>query len=236
MMRTHMKNFMQRGTPLLLGASALALGACATAPEFDGHAPATAADSHEINVVQTGERMEVQVAAGDAMLAPGSRADVSRFAGSYLRWGAGPIVMSTPSGGGNADSAALVAQQIRLALAEDGVPYSAIAGATYDGSGSEQPVVISFTRYEAQAPECAPLWEQDLAHQSNNQPWESFGCATQANLAAMIENPRDLLMARDEEPRDSGRRGAVMNAYRQGQQTHATRSDDERVAVSDALK
>ena len=91
-------------------------------------------------------------------------------------------------------------------------------------------------RFEAQAPECAPLWEQDLAHQSNNQPWASFGCATQANLAAMISDPADLLGPRQEDPRDAARRARVLEAYRQGQQTHANRSDDERVQVSNVAR
>jgi pilus assembly protein CpaD len=222
---------------LLLSASLLAVGACATAPEYGDHAPSSGSDRHRIEVAQTGERMEIVVASGDATLSPASRAHVGDFASSYLRWGAGPIVMSTPSGGDNSDSAGLVAHHIRMALVESGVPYSAVAGSTYDGTGLDSaPVVLNFTRYEARAPDCKPLWSQDLAHQSNNQPYESFGCSTQANLAAMIENPRDLLQPRDEESRDSGRRGAVMNAYRQGGQTHASRSSDERVSISNAVQ
>ena len=222
---------------LLLSASLLAVGACATAPPYGDHAPSSGADRHRIEVAQTGERLEIPVANGETALSFASRAEINRFASSYLRWGAGPIVMSTPSGGENADAAGLVAHHARMALVELGVPYSAVAGSTYDGAGlTNAPVVLNFTRYEARAPDCKPLWSQDLAHQSDNQPYESFGCATQANLAAMIENPRDLLQARDEEPRDSGRRGAVMNAYRQGGQTHATRSSDERVAISNAVQ
>jgi pilus assembly protein CpaD len=96
--------------------------------------------------------------------------------------------------------------------------------------------VLSFARFEAEAPECAPLWEQDLAHQSNNQPWASFGCATNANLAAMIEDPADLLRPRDMDPRDSNRRSTVMEAYREGAQTHAERTSDERVSISNAVQ
>jgi pilus assembly protein CpaD len=121
-------------------------------------------------------------------------------------------------------------------LVEAGVSYAAVAGSTYDATGAgEAPIIVSFARYEARAPECAPLWEQDLAHQSNNQPWESFGCATQANLAAMVEDPADLLRPRASDPRDSGRRDTVMEAYREGDTTHADRSADERVSISNAV-
>ena len=58
----------------------------------------------------------------------------------------------------------------------------------------------------------------------------------QANLAAMIEDPNDLLQPRDMDPRDSGRRDTVMDLYRRGQVTHATRDPDERVTISTAIQ
>ena len=222
---------------LLLGASALTLSACASTPPYEGPPLATPGDRHRINVQQTGERIELPVSAGDVALSPLARGALLDFASSYLRWGHGALILSTPANTNNSDAAALVAHETRLALVESGVPYAAIAGSSYEASGrNDAPLLLSFTRYEAQAPDCRPLWEQDLAHQSNNQPWESFGCSLSANLAAMIEDPHDLIAPRGEEPRDSGRRGTVMNAYRQGQQTHAERSNDERVQISDAVE
>ena len=98
------------------------------------------------------------------------------------------------------------------------------------------PILVSFNRWEARAPECAPLYEQDLAHQSNNQAWSSFGCATNFNLAAMVEDPADLDHPRDAAARDGARRDTVMEAYRDGEQTHAERSNDERVTISNAVQ
>jgi pilus assembly protein CpaD len=216
-----------------------ALGACASVPPppADMRPTPTAADLHRIHVTQTSERLEVPASSGDAMLSPASRAQLRAFAGSYLRYGHGALVLSTPSGGANADQASVLANETRRALVESGVSYAAVAGSSYDASGrSDAPIIVSFARYEAHAPECAPLWEQDLAHQSNNQPWQSFGCATQANLAALVEDPADLLRPRGEDPRDSGRRDTVMDAYRAGESTHAERSAEERIAISNAVQ
>lgn len=219
---------------LLLGLSAL--GACAGVPAPpEGRAVSSAADLHRIEVMQTAQRLELAVAPGDMQLSPEGRAELRALASAYLRFGHGALVLSAPVGGDNADAAALVAHEARMALVDAGVSYAAVAGSTYQGEGAA-PIIVSFARYEAQAPECAPLWTQDLAHQSNNQPWASFGCATQANLAAMIEDPRDLLRPRTEDPRDSGRRTTVFDAYRAGEQTHATRSSDERVSISNAVQ
>ncbi len=223
--------------PLLL-AGLSALGACATLrAEAPGVPTASAADRHAITVEQTAERLEIQVASGASALSAKSRADLSAFAGGYLRYGHGALIMSTPEGSANADAAARLANETRSSLIDAGVSYAAIAPSTYDGSGQgEAPIVVSFARFEARAPECAPLWEQDLAHQSDNQPWESFGCATLANLAALVEDPSDLLHPRAEDPRDSNRRATVFEAYRAGEHTHAERSADERVTISNAVQ
>lgn len=220
---------------LVIGLSALS--ACASVPTPEGPPVASAADRHRIQVTEAAERVEIPVAAGDATLSPGARAQVRNFASGYLRYGHGALIMSTPSNAANSDAASLLANETRMALVEAGVSYVAVAGSTYDAAGAgDAPIVLSFARFEAEAPECAPLWEQDLAHQSNNQPWASFGCATNANLAAMIEDPADLLRPRDMDPRDSNRRSTVMEAYREGAQTHAERTSDERVSISNAVQ
>lgn len=225
---------MKSRMPLLL-LSVSALAACASVPTPEGPLVATAADRHRIEVTQTAERVEIPVNAGDVTLSAESRAHLRTLAGNYLRYGHGALVLSSPSGGANSDAASVLAHETRLTLVDAGVSYAAVAGSTYDGAGAEAPIVVSFARFEAQAPECAPLWQQDLAHQSNNQPWASFGCATQANLAAMVEDPADLMRPRDMDPRDGDRRDTVMDAYRAGNQTHANRSNDERVTISNAV-
>ncbi|MFT3729461.1 MAG: CpaD family pilus assembly protein [Terricaulis sp.] len=221
---------------MLVGLSAL--GACATSvTPPPGPVVATAADQHRIEVTQTTARMEISVAPGNAVLTQKAKDDLGEFASAYLRAGHGALILSTPSGSNNADAASTVAGQARSALVTAGVSYAAVAGSTYDASGQpDAPVIVTFARFEAQAPECAPLYTQDLAHQMDNQPWQSFGCAMQANLAAMVEDPNDLLQPRDMDPRDSGRRDTVMGHYRAGEVTHAARDNDERVTISTAIQ
>ena len=52
----------------------------------------------------------------------------------------------------------------------------------------------------------------------NQPPW-NFGCATQRNLAAMVDNPADLVQPRGETPGLEMRRTAVGAAYQQGKST-----------------
>jgi pilus assembly protein CpaD len=221
---------------LIFGLSAL--GACASVPTPDvsGPAVASAADRHRPVVLPSVERIDIAVSPDETTLSSEERARLRAFASGYLRYGHGALVLETPSGGANSDAASVVAADARRALVDYGVSYAAITGSTRAADGDDAPIILSFARFEAKGPDCAPLWEQDLAHQSNNQPWESFGCATQSNIAALVEDPADLERPRDEAPRDSGRRTTVMDAYREGEPTHAERSNDERVSISDAVQ
>jgi pilus assembly protein CpaD len=228
---------MKSRLPLLL-LTVSALGACAgiPKPDLDRVPTATAADRHEPTAQAAVQSLEIVVAPGQMQLGASERAQLRTFANDYLRYGHGPLALETPSGSANSEAASVVAADTRRALADAGVSYAAIAGSTRDANGEMMPILVSFSRFEAQAPDCAPLWEQDLAHQSNNQTWSSFGCATNFNLAAMVEDPADLDHPRDMAARDSGRRDAVMDAYRAGEQTHAERSNDERVSISNVAQ
>lgn len=217
-----------------------AAGGCSTLPSERSELPTgpSAADRHTISVAETGERLDVPVGADDMTLSHAARNDLVDFARSYARWGHGSLVMSMPSGGGNSDAAARLAQQARIVLADSGVPYLAISGTMYDASGrGDAPILLNFIRFEAQGPECEPLWSQDLARpEGGTGAYESFGCATVSNLAALLEDPHDYLEPRGEEARDAARRAFVLGRYREGQQTHATRTTDERVSISGVIQ
>ena len=231
-----MKTTISAGVKVIAGAAIILTSACATTATPESNT-ATTADRHKIDVTEASERLEIPVTASDTALGVEAGAKVEAFAKLYARQGHGVLVMSAPTGSPNAEAAARVAQETRLRLASAGVPFAAMAASTYDGGEQgAAPIVLSFARFDATAPDCEPLWSQDLAHQSDNQPWNSFGCSQQANLAAMISDPADLLGPRPEDPRDAARRARVLEAYRQGQQTHANRSNDERVQVSDAVR
>lgn len=215
---------------------ALSATACAT-PEMvkQNRALSSSADVHEIKVTQAGQRLEVPVAAGGAMSAE-SMAQVQEFGAGYRAVGHGPLIVSTPSGGANSDAASRMAQATRMALVESGVPFAAIAGATYDAAAAASaPVILSYNRFEAAAPDCAPVWTVNLADTSTNNPPPNFGCSLKANLAVMIADPADLNSPRAIDPRDSARRDVVMDKYRNGEPSGATRSEDEKVVISNAV-
>ena len=86
---------------------------------------------------------------------------------------------------------------------------------------SPAPIRISYPRIHAQVGPCGQ-WPEDIGPSLNrdyfeNQPPWNYGCATQHNLAAEIDNPSDLVQPRDETPAYTMRRTAVLQKYIAGQ-------------------
>ena len=71
----------------------------------------------------------------------------------------------------------------------------------------------------ATAGECGD-WPANIGGSVNsNIDYDNFGCATQANLAAVVANPADLLTPRASAPADQQRRAVVYENYRNGKIT-----------------
>jgi pilus assembly protein CpaD len=101
-------------------------------------------------------------------------------------------------------------------------------------------IKLSYPKIVAEAGPCG-LWPRDLgptfdrAHFENGQYW-NLGCATQRNLAAMVENPSDLVQPRSEAPVYTPRRTTVLEKYRKGESTATTYPDSTKGQISDVGK
>ena len=71
---------------------------------------------------------------------------------------------------------------------------------------------------------------------SENKSYYNFGCATQRNLAAMIDNPADLVQPRSETPAYTARRTEGFEKYRKGNPTATSYPDADKAKLSDAGK
>jgi pilus assembly protein CpaD len=65
------------------------------------------------------------------------------------------------------------------------------------------------------APQC-PDWSKPEADDSDNSPSSNFGCATEANLAAMVANPADLAKGRSSATADGAVLARGVELYRSG--------------------
>jgi pilus assembly protein CpaD len=130
-----------------------------------------------------------------------------------------------PSGTPNERAAGETTHEIQSILTSAGVPPQGIAVRPYRPTDPGQLATIKlvYPRITAEAGPCG-LWPNDLgpadfAAWDSNKPYWNLGCATQRNLAAMIDNPADLVQPRQETPVYTMRRTTVMEKYRSGQST-----------------
>ena len=74
---------------------------------------------------------------------------------------------------------------------------------------------LTIERYVASAPDC-PNWSKTPGNDFGNTLPSDFGCATAADLAAMINDPRDLVAGRDASPAAGDAAIAPLQRYRTG--------------------
>src|SRR5260370_1386826 len=135
------------------------------------------------------------------------------LAQSWLREGTGTIIADVPVGTPNARAAADAFRQVRSLLAAAGVPPRGIVVRRYqpDDLRTFATIRLSYPKISAIAGPCG-LWPEDLGPSIrnpsyfDNKQYYNFGCAYQRNLAAMVENPSDLVQPRSETPASTMRR------------------------------
>lgn len=207
-------------------AAAVVLAACAATPTPLPRAGAVAETV----------RVEMPVDPRDNGLTWAQLELIEALASEYKARGHGPFVISYPQNAGNADAALGAIADVRTALYGHGLDWQRIGGGAYEAGGYVQaPVIFSFTRYRAIAPECDNRW-RDVRNARPGERWGGFGCATEQNLAAMVADPRDLAAPRTFDDPDAARRQTVLDRWRQGQSTTSERSASESGTVSRAVE
>jgi pilus assembly protein CpaD len=170
------------------------------------------------------------------------RADVLAFANSWRREATGGIVIDLPSGTRNEIAAANALHEVRSILVAAGVPPTAVAVRPYRPAdpGKIATMKLNYPTLVAEAGPCG-LWPYDLGptlareHNENIDYW-NLGCASQRNLAAMVENKADLVQPRGEVPPYTGRRTTVLDKYRRGESTATINPDKDQGKISDLGK
>ena len=105
----------------------------------------------------------------------------------------------------------------------------------YDGGGAvDAPVRIRYDHAAVRRVHCAAL-AGNLSISNANEVPDHFGCALNANMAAQVVNPHDLLGPRTQDPADSGRRLFELDLYRKGATTSSAKDAQASGAVSKAV-
>jgi pilus assembly protein CpaD len=228
----------------LLGLS-MALGACKHVTEVVTTAtvPDDYKQRHPIAVTETDRSIVVFVGRGRGGLSATQRADVMSLAQSWLREGTGAISVDVPVKTPNARAAEDSLREIRSTFAAAGVPPRAVNIREYRPEDPRHMAAIrlNYPKISAVAGPCG-LWPEDIGlsiHNKSyfeNKQYYNFGCSNQRNLAAMVDNPSDLVQPRPETPAYTPRRGMALEKYRKGTSTATTYPESDKAKISEVGK
>ncbi|WEK57558.1 MAG: CpaD family pilus assembly protein [Candidatus Brevundimonas phytovorans] len=218
---------MTRSTPTLLSFGAalalagLTLAGCMGGPaSLGGDAPLTPLSRYSLQVEPGLDR--IALAVHETGLSANQQSALGELVSRFALEGAPTLVVEAPAG--DDPVAAQMAWSVKSALVAAGAPDHRIRLVSYAGPDPRAPVLIGFETVRAVVPQCGTAWGS-LGRTGDNQSASNLGCAVNANLAAQIANPRDIVAPRALGPNDAGRRSVVFDDYRKGERTAAQREE-----------
>jgi pilus assembly protein CpaD len=227
-----------------LAGLAFALGACThTDDAVTASVPDDYRQRHPIAIQEADQSIVVFVGRARGGLSASQRADVLGLAQTWLREGTGAIRVDVPVDTPNARTAADSFREIQALLSAAGVPPRGIIVRHYHPEDPRQMAAIrlNYPRISAVAGPCG-LWPEDLGPSIKNKSYSenkshyNFGCAYQRNMAAMVDNPSDLVQPRSETPAYTARRTEAFEKYRKGNPTATSYPDADKAKLSDTGK
>jgi pilus assembly protein CpaD len=223
----------------------MALGACKHSTDVvtTASVPDDYRLRHPIAVQEADRSIVVFVGRGRGGLSAAQRADVMGLAQSWLREGTGVISVDVPVHTPNARAAEDSMREIRSAFAAAGVPPRAVNVRPYRPEDPRHMAAIrlNYPKISAVAGPCG-LWPDDLGPSINNKgyfdnkPYYNFGCSYQRNMAAMVDNPSDLVQPRPETPAYMARRSIGFEKYRKGVTSTTNYPEADKAKLSDTGK
>ena len=224
---------------------AVVLGACTHTDQMATTAsvPDDYKQRHPIAIQETERAVVIFVGHARGGLSASQRADVMGLAQIWLQEGTGAITADMPVGTPNAHAAADSLHEIQALLSAAGVPPRGIVVRNYHPDDPRQMATIrlNYPKISAVAGPCG-LWPEDLGPSIKdksyleNKPYYNFGCSYQRNMAAMIDNPADLVQPRPETPAYTARRSEAFEKYRKGAPTTTTYPEADKAKLSDTGK
>jgi pilus assembly protein CpaD len=230
------------GRILAVVGGAAMLAGCLTSQEAVTPASFDYRLRHPIAIREGAHTMELFIGSARGGLNGEQRADVLAFANRWRREATGGILIDLPSGTRNEVAAAGAVREVRGILSAAGVPSTAVDVRPYRPSDPARlaTVKLNYPTTVAEAGPCG-TWPHDLGptidrEHNENVEYFNLGCATQRNLAAMVDNKADLVQPRGEVPPYTGRRTTMLDKFRRGETTQTVNPDKDQGKISEVGK
>lgn len=214
----------RRARLVALALGTLPLAACGTVDRTvpTSSIPADFHDRHPVVLANAPEDIDIFPVGASGGLDHRSLRTLQVFAAEYRTSGQGSIVLRAPHG--LADDAAVqrTVAEVRRALVGFGVRGNIQIG-FYPVADPRlaAPLHLSYIRLQARVASHCGDWPDDLnagatLHGWENRTYYNLGCATTQTLAAQIDDPRDVLGGRAEDPSDVQLRTRAIGLLRGG--------------------
>jgi len=198
---------------------------------------------HPIAVQEANQSVVIFIGRARGGLSAEQRADVMGLAQTWQHEATGAITADVPVDTPNAAAAADALREVQSLLAAAGVPPRGIIVHRYHPNDPRQMAALrlNYPRISATAGPCG-LWPEDLGPSihdksyAENTSWYNLGCSYQRNMAAMVDNPADLVQPRRETPAYTARRTEAFEKYRKGNTTTTLYPEAEKAKLSDTGK
>jgi pilus assembly protein CpaD len=237
------------GTAASVMLAAAALSACQTTepvgPVAEAVVPVTPTDlrlRHPIKLREGTRAVELFIGSHRTDLTPTQRAQVAYFGQNWNHYATGGVAIRVPTATPNAEAARRSVNEIRSILVASGVPAGGIVVTDLPPFPPNQlvPIVLEYPKIVASAGPCG-RWPHDLGpgdglDYMTNEPYYNFGCAQQHNLAAMLDEPADMVEPRAETPPYTARRDQVFDKYKKGESTATIYPDLDKAKISEIGK
>ncbi len=226
---------------LMAGGLAVILAGCYSQREVKRYPPDDYRERHPIALKEGDRTVELFLGRNRGGLTPSQRADVLAFAQSWKREATGGIVVAVPKGGVTELSAQDSLREIHSIFTAVGIPRQGVfLQPVQTRATALASIRLNYSRIVAEAGPCG-VWPSDLgpaadpAYNENRSHW-NLGCASQRNLAAMLDNPADLVQPRGETPPYMPRRSVAIDKYRKGDSPAGTYDKYDQGKISDLGK
>lgn len=215
----------------MLGVSVMALTVTACAVPQASYPPMN--DRNSIDVAETIERLELYARPDGLTLSAKDEMAVAQFLQTYRAEGDGVLQVSIPNVPPHANMGIMQTKgMIENMMGTMGLPSSGMKTAHYHVMpGRPAPVVVSYRRLKIIPEDCRSLGNMTRTY--NNQPWAGFGCFDRANLAAMIQDPHQLIEPYGSTSPDMQRRMVVYDAYIEGENPASEQPDRQQVSAEE---
>ncbi len=180
-------------------------------------------ERHPILISEEPEALDVPVGMKGPAMSPEIETAIRHYVDDYRADGTGAITIQVPTGSANEVAAASTGRAVHYALVRSGVPRSSIRVAPYGVNDRSKvaPLRVSYLRVKAVVPQCG-VWPAGGVTDYRNATYHDFGCAQTQNLAAMVDNPADLIRPQPMSPASGARRALVIKTYEQGGDPRST--------------